>query len=73
MLERPVLHHNVISRFFAFQDGGCPPSWIFEIEIFNCHALQRHVLDHSANVCEDQSYCWRDVAFFYVFLVKCKN
>jgi len=29
------------SRFFDFPDGGRPPSWIFKIEIFNNHALQR--------------------------------
>ena len=43
-LEKPVVHHHAISRFFHFQDGGCLPSWIFEIEIFNSHPLQRHVL-----------------------------
>jgi len=29
---------------FDFQDGGCMPSWNFDTEIFNSHALQRHVL-----------------------------
>ena len=32
-LEWPVLQHHEILQFFDFQDGGCPPSWIFEIEI----------------------------------------
>jgi len=31
-LERPVLHHHEISRFFDFQDGACLPSGIVEIE-----------------------------------------
>jgi len=33
-LERPVLHHHEILQFLDFQDGGCPSSWNFEIEIF---------------------------------------
>jgi len=33
-LERPVLHHHEILQFLDFQDGGCPSSWNFEVEIF---------------------------------------
>ena len=32
---RRVLHHHDILQFLDFQDGGSPPSWSFEIEIFN--------------------------------------
>ena len=39
-IERPVLQHHEISWFFDFQDGGCPPSCIFGIEIFDSCALQ---------------------------------
>jgi len=36
-LERPFC--TEISRFFDFKDGGCPPFWIYKIEIFNRNAL----------------------------------
>jgi len=72
-LARPVLHRNEISRVFDFQDGGCPPSSIFETEIFNTCAFQKNVLHHRAKFCADRSYCCRDTAIFSVFLLKCNN
>ena len=42
--ERPVLHYRETSRILDFRDGGCTPSWILEIEIFNSRAFERHVL-----------------------------
>ena len=35
--ERPVLHHYEMSHFCQY--GCCPPSWIFEMRIFNSRAL----------------------------------
>ena len=39
MLERSILHHHEISQLLDFQNGSCPPSWIFKIKIFNSHTL----------------------------------
>jgi len=40
-------------------DGSCPPSWIFEIEIFNSHAHQGHVLHHRVKFCGNLSLLQR--------------
>jgi len=57
-----------------FEDGGCPPSLNFKIEIFNSCAFQRHVLCHLVKFYGDRSYFRRNIAvFFCIFLVKCKN
>jgi len=32
-LNGPILHRREISRVLDFEDGGRPPSWIFETEI----------------------------------------
>ena len=65
-------HHEIeILQFVDFQDDGCLPSWNFEIEILNKHAL--HVVRDHFNFCGDQSYCCRGIAIFHIFLVKCKN
>jgi len=58
-LERPFLHNHEILQFVDFQDNGCPSSSNFEIEIFNSHALQRHVLCYLVQFCGDR----RDIAF----------
>jgi len=55
-------------RFFDFQDGGRPPSWIFKTEIFNIRTLQKHVLHQHANFGDgDRSYGCRNIAIFHIF------
>jgi len=54
-----MLHNHEILQFVDFQDNGCPSSSNFEIEIFNSHALQRHVLCYLVQFCGDR----RDIAF----------
>jgi len=50
-----VLHNREILQFVDFQDGGCPSSWNFEIEIFNSQSLRRHVLHYHVIFCADRS------------------
>ena len=52
----------------SLQRIGRPPSWIFEIEIFNSRALQRHVLNHRA-CCRR----YRKISQERFFLGKCNN
>jgi len=44
-----------IWRMNGFQNGDCPPPWIFEFQIFNGQAVKTSILHHHAKFCEDQS------------------
>ena len=47
----------IIMRYYNFSIVKMA-AWNFEIEIFNSHALQRHVVCHHVNFFWDNSYCW---------------
>ena len=50
-----------------FQNGGRPPSWIFEIQIFDDLDIKKPILHHHAKFCEDRSNrCW-DITIFMIF------
>ena len=58
--QHPVLY-SVLYRLDALPatqptaSKHCPPSCIFELKIFNKYVLQRHILNHPAKFCRDQS------------------
>ena len=50
---------------FDFQDGGRPPSWIFQkLEILTARALRRVKMRHRAKFCADRSRRCGDMADF---------
>jgi len=73
MRLRPVLCHREILQFVDFQDGGCPLSWNFEIEIFNSQSLHGLVVRYRVKSRGARSNCCRDIAFCRVFQVKCER
>jgi len=73
MRLRPVLCHREILQFVDFQDGGCPLSWNFEIEIFNSQSLHGLVVRYRVKSRGAWSNCCRDIAFCRVFQVKCER
>ena len=52
----PIHCRHQFCIIMRYRDN-CLPTWIFETEIFNNRALQRHVLHHSPNL-------WRSGALF---------
>ena len=59
-----------IWRFNCFQNGGCPPSWIWEIQIFlTVWAVKRAILRIYAKFREDLPIRCCDIAIFVVFAV----
>ena len=57
----PAPHHSVLYRLDALPatqptaSKHCPPACIFDFKIFNKYVLQRHILNHPAKFCRDQS------------------
>jgi len=65
-----VIGHTVtqISRFFDFQDGGRPPSWIIKIwKILLADGVQRVELYHRAKFGLNRSNPCSDIAIFWFF------
>jgi len=54
---------SAAGRYFGF----------FKFEIFNSHALQRHILRPYANFCIEIGHTIAEISQFSNFLVKCKN
>jgi len=64
ILEIEKSRYSVIMQNGSLQRIDGPSSLIFEIEIFNGRALQRHALQYFANFCGDWSYRCRAIAKF---------
>jgi len=57
-----------IWRFNGFLNGGRPPSWILEIQIFlTVWTVKRSILHNRAKFHEDRSIHCCDIAIFVVF------
>ena len=57
-----------IWRFNGFQNGGRPPSWIFEIfKFLTVLMVKRPILHHYAKCRKDWSIRWWDIAIFVIF------
>jgi len=57
-----------IWQFNGFQNGGRPPSWICEIQLFlTVGAVKRHILQHRTKFRKDRSNCSGDIAIFVIF------
>jgi len=57
-----------IWRFNGFQNGGSPPSWMFEIQIFlSVCIVKRPIAHHHAKFREDRSIRCCDIATFVIF------
>jgi len=56
---------------------GCPPSWVFKINFFNCRCTCEPILRHYAKYRRDRLECCRDQISRYFaivfFLAKCAN
>jgi len=68
-VRRPVMHQTVVEiwRFKGFQNGGCQPSCIFQIQFLTVWVVKRAILHHHAKFHEDRSIrCW-DIAIFVIF------
>ena len=53
--------------FNGFQNGSCPPSWIFEIQFLTFWEAKRPILLHHTKFCKDQSNRCGDIAIFVIF------
>jgi len=62
-----VEHLQKYCNLTVFQNGGCQPSWIFEIKIFNGRAVKNPILHHRTKFRKDRSNRYRDIAIFMVF------
>jgi len=57
-----------IWRFYGFQNGGRPPSWICEIRIFlMVGAVKGHTLHQRTEFYRDRSNRYGDIAIFVIF------
>ena len=56
-----------IWRFYGFQNGGRPPSWIFEIRILTVGAVNGAILLQCTKFRKDRSNRCGDVAIFVIF------
>jgi len=56
-----------IWRFYGFQNGSCPPSWICEIRFFNGRAVKGPILHQLSKFRKDRSNCCGDIAIFVIF------
>ena len=51
----------------GFQNGICPPSWIFEIQFLTVWEVKRPVFHHHTKLRKDRSHCCGDIAIFMIF------
>jgi len=56
-----------IWRFYGFQNGGRPPSWILKFEFLTVGAVNGAILHQCTKFRKDRSNRCRDVAIFVIF------
>jgi len=56
-----------IWRFNHFQNGGHPPSWIFEIQFLTVGVVKNPILHHCTKFRKDRSNHCRDISISVIF------
>jgi len=51
----------------GFQNGICPPSWIFEIQFLTVWEVKRPIFHHHTKLRKDRSHRCGDIAIFVIF------